>query len=223
MKVYRRVPGLPRLRRRIILMDGSTTTYMFALKDDSSPEALKAEVSEENLKKMAEVLGVGDQKPNWYRVIFIVMTLYAFPPSIKPSRRRSKVAAIPQGPNPTRAFGYILYYDCLKVWAARFYEELHGVKVSSLPEAEHEEALSSMIGTAVYSIPMKVYRRVPGLPRLRRRIILMEGSTMTYMFVLKDDSSLAALKAKVSEEDLKKMAEVLGVGDQKPNWYRVSV
>ncbi|KAI0738793.1 hypothetical protein C8Q80DRAFT_1124277 [Daedaleopsis nitida] len=147
------------------------------------------------------------------------MTLYALPPSINPTKRRSKV--VPQGPHPTRAFGYILYFDCLRVWADRFYEELHGVKISSLPEAEREEALFSILATAVQSIPMEVYGKVPGLPRLLRRIILMDGSTMTYMFVLKDDSSPEALNAKVSEEDLKKMAEVLGVGDQKAKWYYV--
>ncbi|KAI0738795.1 hypothetical protein C8Q80DRAFT_209689 [Daedaleopsis nitida] len=140
------------------------------------------------------------------------MTFYALPPSTNP--RRSKVVTTPQGPNPTRAFGYILYYDCLKVWADRFHEELRGVKISSLPEAEREKALRSILATTVYSIPMEVYRAVPGLPRLRRRIILMDGSTLTYMFVLKDDSSPEALKAKFSQEDLEKMAEVLGVGDR---------
>lgn len=43
-------------------------TYLFVLQDNSSPEALNSHINEEDLVKMAEVLKITDQKPNWYRI-----------------------------------------------------------------------------------------------------------------------------------------------------------
>lgn len=143
-------------------------------------------------------------------------------PSKKASHRAPKRTPVPQGPKVTRAFGYILYEDTLRMWAEHYYyEKVHGKKVSSLPPDEREHAIDLMLLATLESLPSKVYTKVPGLPRLQRRLILMDPISTTYLFVLQDNSSAAALNSHVSEEDLVKMAEVLKITDQKPNWYHV--
>ncbi len=108
-------------------------------------------------------------------------------------------------------------------WAEYFHELRHGTKMSSLSPEEARKAFRGIVITAVNSLPFRVYNRVHGLPRLSRPILLLnpDPAKARWLFVLKDNSSRPALDLKIDPEDIKKVAEVLKVGDQEPNWYRV--
>lgn len=149
------------------------------------------------------------------------MVFYSYPRVSNSSRPLHKSRMIRQGQNPTCAFGYLLYSDCLSRWAEYHYEKMYGHKISSLPLEEREDAVFMILGATIEAIPLVVYKQVPGLPQLRRRMILMDAATVTYLFVLQDDSTPEALHSHVSQEDLDKMAEVLKITGQKPNWYSV--
>ncbi|KAI0808308.1 hypothetical protein C8Q74DRAFT_1363704 [Fomes fomentarius] len=138
------------------------------------------------------------------------------------SRHRAK-PHIRQGEDVTVAFGFILDESNLMPWAEYFYELRHGTKMTSLPPEETRKAFERIVFTAVNSLPFRVYHRVRGLPRLRRAILLLNPNPgkLRWLFVLRDNSSRPALDLEIDPEDIKKVAEVLKVGDQEPNWYRV--
>ncbi|KAI0808305.1 hypothetical protein C8Q74DRAFT_1363701 [Fomes fomentarius] len=136
------------------------------------------------------------------------------------SRHRAK-PHIRQGEDVTVAFGFILDETNLMPWAEYFYGLGHDVKLSSLPPEEARKAYETIAFTAVNALPHRVYHRVRGLPRLRRAILLLNPEKLRWLFVLKDNSSRPALDLKLDPEDVKKVAEVLKVGEQEPKWYRV--
>lgn len=150
-----------------------------------------------------------------------VRPLPAIPVIPPPASRHRAKPHIRQGEDVTVAFGFILDETNLMPWAEYFYELGYDVKLSSLPPEEAQKAYETITFTAVNALPHRVYHRVRGLPRLRRAILLLNPEKLRWLFVLKDNSSRPALDLKLDPEDIKKVAEVLKVGDQQPNWYRV--
>lgn len=72
------------------------------------------------------------------------------------------------------------------------------------------------------TLPRQVYLAVPTMPRLRRSTLLLDMMAGTFLFVLRDNSSHAALHAQVSEEDIRRAKEFLGVPESEPvRWYKV--
>ena len=154
------------------------------------------------------------------------MSTTAIPPrsQSRPSAR-SRTKLVPQGPNPTRAFGFLLDKACITRFAEQNYEKVYGTKVSydGMSEEEAEDMMEPVFFATVDMLPLLVYRNIPHLPRLRRRIILMDDVQRTFLFALKDDSSSEALKIQITPEDLEETRRTLTLGDQQPNWYYVSI
>ena len=103
-----------------------------------------------------------------------------------------------------------------------YHERLTGVDPKSLSPEEEREIIRSSFATTVRTMPDMVYCKLPNIPRLRRRLILMSGAARRYLFVLRDNSTHEAKTAPVHPEDIKAVKELLGI-DQEPAWYDVSV
>lgn len=147
------------------------------------------------------------------------MSFYDYPEPLNCPKR----VTIPQGPYPTRAFGYLLHHDCLVSWAERYYKKTNKTSISSLPEKDQKKAIDAILPATIFSIPIAIYHKLPNLPRFRRRMMLVDAYRETYLFVLKDDSSMEALSAPVSQEDLEQARKLLGVPEQQPDWYWVEI
>ncbi|KAI0737347.1 hypothetical protein C8Q80DRAFT_330226 [Daedaleopsis nitida] len=67
-KLYCEFPNLPRLDRSAILIMCPKSTWLYVFKDNSSPEAFHAPLSQEDVTAAKEFLGVKEQGAMWYDV-----------------------------------------------------------------------------------------------------------------------------------------------------------
>ncbi len=86
---------------------------------------------------------------------------------------------------------------------------------------EAEDTITSMTYSAQTIIPMFVYSEFPRIPRLHRNLVLMDGVEGTYLLVLKDNSSEAALDTAIYSSDVEGLRKMLDLGDQRPKWYSI--
>ncbi|KAI0793565.1 hypothetical protein C8Q74DRAFT_1215142 [Fomes fomentarius] len=122
---------------------------------------------------------------------------------------------------PTRAYGLIIDQTSLRKWTMAFHEKILGEDLSKLPPQEAEEELQLTMFASFTTIPSLVYEQFPRIPRLHRRLILMNGARGTYLLVLQDNSSEAALNAVIDPSDVEGVRKMLDLGDQKPKWYGI--
>ena len=127
-----------------------------------------------------------------------------------------------QGPDVTRAYGFILDRECISRWTAICHERRTGVKPSSLSPEEEQEIIRSGFPVTLNWMAGIVYIKVPSIPRLSRRIILMSGAARRYLFVLRDNSSFEARNAPVYPDDIEAVKTLLELKDD-PGWYDVSI
>ncbi|RPD57805.1 hypothetical protein L226DRAFT_573505 [Lentinus tigrinus ALCF2SS1-7] len=140
-----------------------------------------------------------------------------------PCPRAKRVMKISVQPAPaTCGYGFIIDYNCLRHWAKILYGELFGPDaLSSMTTEEAEKSIRASLPVASSSIPRKVYKQFPRIPRLRHRLALISPEQRRYLLVLKDNSSEAALSTTITPEDLDGVRQMLGLGEQKPKWYRL--
>ncbi|RPD52759.1 hypothetical protein L226DRAFT_564072 [Lentinus tigrinus ALCF2SS1-7] len=138
-------------------------------------------------------------------------------------RRAERVMKISVQPGPaTCGYGFIIDYNCLRHWAKILYGELFGPDaLSSMTSEEAEESIQATLSVAASSIPLKVYKQFPRFPRLRHRLALMHPGQRRYLLVLKDNSSQEVLSTIITPDDLDGVRQMLGLGEQKPKWYRL--
>ncbi|RPD57785.1 hypothetical protein L226DRAFT_615142 [Lentinus tigrinus ALCF2SS1-7] len=139
----------------------------------------------------------------------------------RPRAKRAMKISVQPGP-ATCGYGFIIDHDCLRRWAKIIYGELFGPdSLSSMPAEEAEITIQAAYSTTASMIPLKVYKGFPRIPRLRRRLALMNPAQRRYLLVLQDNSSQAALSAAITSEDLDGVRRMLGLGGQKPRWYHL--
>ncbi|RPD57789.1 hypothetical protein L226DRAFT_537589 [Lentinus tigrinus ALCF2SS1-7] len=140
------------------------------------------------------------------------------PSSSRP--RAKRVMKISVESPATRGYGFMLDDGCLRHWAKIIYEEVYGSDIlSKMTAKEAEEAIDLGLAVAPSVILQKVYRQFPRIPRLRRRLALVDPDEGRYVVVLKDNSSQAALSATISPEDVEGVRKMLDLGEQKPRWH----
>ncbi|TFK93669.1 hypothetical protein K466DRAFT_594191 [Polyporus arcularius HHB13444] len=143
-------------------------------------------------------------------------------PSTRIFRKANKV--VPQGPVATRAYGLKLDADGLHRLGTKFHKQIYGdEKLAGLSPEEARKLIVLRRPATLLRIPREVYTSFPHLPRMRRKIILMDSVAQVWLFVLKDNSSQAALNAHFDLEDICKVREVLGLEHERAKWYEVSV
>ncbi|RPD53435.1 hypothetical protein L226DRAFT_563802 [Lentinus tigrinus ALCF2SS1-7] len=143
------------------------------------------------------------------------------PSSSHPRAKRVMKVSVQPGP-ATCGYGFMIDYDCLRHWAKIIYGELFGPdSLSSMTAEEAEKKINAALTLATSVLPRKVYQQFPRIPRLRRRLALMNPAKGSYLLVLRDNSSQAALSAAITPEDLDGVRKMLGLGEQKPKWYRL--
>ncbi|RPD57270.1 hypothetical protein L226DRAFT_536574 [Lentinus tigrinus ALCF2SS1-7] len=125
---------------------------------------------------------------------------------------------VPQGPRPTRAYGIIIDQECIRRRAMILLKE----EGQDPAQMDPKELRKTMMDFTVTTISDDVYYEVPGLPRFRRNLILMDGSKGTYLLVFKDDSSYVAMKSHLDPEDVKKAKKFLGLHRQAAKWHNVT-
>ncbi|RPD73081.1 hypothetical protein L226DRAFT_614338 [Lentinus tigrinus ALCF2SS1-7] len=127
----------------------------------------------------------------------------------------------PQGPRPTRAYGIIIDQECVRRRALILLKEFRGQDPEKMTPEELHKTLRSMMDFTLTTIPDDVYYEVPGLPRFRRNLLLMNESRGTFLLVFKDDSSYAAMQSHLDPEDVKKAKKFLGLQGQAAKWHNV--
>ncbi|RPD52766.1 hypothetical protein L226DRAFT_617758 [Lentinus tigrinus ALCF2SS1-7] len=140
-----------------------------------------------------------------------------------PFPRAKRVMKISVQPGPaTCGYGFIIDYDCLRRWAKVLYGELFGPDaLSSMTSEEAEKKIKTALTLATSVLPRKIYQQFPRIPRLRHRLALMNPGQRRYLLVLKDNSSQKVLSTTITPEDLDGVRKMLGLGEQKPRWYRL--
>ena len=66
--VYRALPHIPRLRHRLVLMSPADETWLLVLKDNSSHATITTTITPEDIESVRKLIGLGDQRPLWYRL-----------------------------------------------------------------------------------------------------------------------------------------------------------
>ncbi|RPD57262.1 hypothetical protein L226DRAFT_614340 [Lentinus tigrinus ALCF2SS1-7] len=127
---------------------------------------------------------------------------------------------VPQGPRPTRAYGIIIDQACIRRRAKILLKE-EGQDPAQMEPKELRKTIHDMMAFTLTTIPDDVYYEVPGLPRFRRNLILMNDSKGTYLLVFKDDSSYYAMQSHLDPEDVKKAKKFLGLQRQAAKWHNV--
>ncbi|KAI0793568.1 hypothetical protein C8Q74DRAFT_1215145 [Fomes fomentarius] len=122
---------------------------------------------------------------------------------------------------PTRAYGLIIDQASLRKWTMALHEETYGQDLSKLPPQEAEHELKLTMFASFHMMPEAVYQQFPRIPRLHRRLILMSGAKGTYLLVLKDNGSEAALNAVIDPSDVEGVRKMLDLGNQQPRWYGI--
>ncbi|RPD52752.1 hypothetical protein L226DRAFT_541026 [Lentinus tigrinus ALCF2SS1-7] len=145
-------------------------------------------------------------------------TTSRLPSSSRPRAKRT-VKIVVESP-ATRGYGFMLDDGCLRHWAKIIYEETYGADaLSKMTPKEAEEAIDLGLAVAPSVILHKVYRQFPGIPRLRRRLALVDPDEGKYVVVLKDNGTSAALNMKIAPEDVEGVRKMLDLGEQQPRWH----
>ena len=108
-----------------------------------------------------------------------------------------------------------------RFFTTAFYNCIYGGLLATFPP-EEERKLRGAMKAALCTIPALVYKAHPRIPRLRRRLLLKDYHDRTYLLILKDNLSAAAVKTVIERIDLDGVREMLGLGGQKPKRYPVS-
>ncbi|TFY71590.1 hypothetical protein EVG20_g1425 [Dentipellis fragilis] len=121
----------------------------------------------------------------------------------------------------TRAYGFMLDDECIGRWAPIIYEEIHDAKMPASDTEDGQAALMASCQMVTVTLPTKIYREFPNIPRLWRRMIPFSGEG--YLFVLKDNRSRATRKAELDAADVEGIRRKLGLGARNPKWYDIPV
>ncbi|KAI0715754.1 hypothetical protein C8T65DRAFT_738389 [Cerioporus squamosus] len=129
---------------------------------------------------------------------------------------------IPQEPSPTLAYGIIIDEDCIYRRSMVLYKELRGEDPSQMSPDAARNAVSSIRGLAIMTIPDDIYFAFPNLPRLKRNLLIKSDIDGTWLFIFKDNSSHVALHVPLDPEDVRGAKKMLGLHRQVAKWHRVS-
>ncbi len=129
-------------------------------------------------------------------------------------------------PEPTLAFGFVLDYQCRLRWAKYFLNECQKNKPSKFTPEQFKERRSCLMLAINTTLPDRVYRALPDLPRLRRRLLPIEDGGLVYnrwVFALRDNSTSRNLHSPLTQEDIAAVRKELGLeDDQQPRWVPIA-
>ncbi|TFY71593.1 hypothetical protein EVG20_g1428 [Dentipellis fragilis] len=120
----------------------------------------------------------------------------------------------------TRVYAFVIDTERINHWAAIIYEEIHGVKLPAQTTKDGEIAFSASCSMVPTTLPLKIYREFPSIPRLWHRMILLPNCE-GYLLVLKDNRSTATRTAQLDPDDVEGIKRKLDLGKQRPKWYHV--
>ena len=119
-------------------------------------------------------------------------------------------------------YGFIIDMDCLRRWAKVFYDEAYGPeKLASMSPEEAKREIELARAYTSITLQKMVYRTLPHIPRLYHRLVLLSPTNDHWLLVLKDNGSHAAITAKITPEDIESLKKLIGLGEQRPLWYRL--
>ncbi|KAI0738773.1 hypothetical protein C8Q80DRAFT_1289214 [Daedaleopsis nitida] len=147
--------------------------------------------------------------------------------STRTRRRRSpEFKFVRQGKSVSRAWALEIDQDCLDRWGNILYDKLcPGTRATKSPE-EVRKTIRSWGLLPAHHMAYESYCKFSNLPRFERNVFVLPHSgtprRMTWLFVLKDNSSREALDAPVTPEDVEAVKAFLGVKEQDAKWFEVS-
>ena len=142
--------------------------------------------------------------------------------SLRPASAPSKGWRLSIHTPADHAYGFIIDMDCLRRWAKVIHEKAYGPeKLASMSPEDAQRVLEASRGYTSVALQNSVYRTLPHTPRLYHRLVLLSPANEQWLLVLKDNSSHAAITAKITPEDIESLKKLIGLGEQRPLWYRL--
>ncbi|KAA1474775.1 hypothetical protein DENSPDRAFT_841403 [Dentipellis sp. KUC8613] len=132
----------------------------------------------------------------------------------RPSHPRWNV--IVGGP-ATHVYSFVINNKCIDHWAGIIYEELHGTKLPPQTTKGGRTAYMASCSMVSTTLPTRIYREFPSIPRLWQRMILLPNCD-GYLLVLKDNRTPATTTTKLDPKDVQGIREKLNLGKQRPRW-----
>lgn len=130
---------------------------------------------------------------------------------------------IPLGPAVPYAYGFLIDRQLQRRWALHFFADMFKEDLASSSPEQVEDTIDDLIGLTRSRLAIHIHRQMPQLRRCKNRLVPLYQHTDEgyYMFIVRDNSSIAAANAPVSPEDIDALRQQLGVPNQEPAWYRV--
>lgn len=139
-----------------------------------------------------------------------------------PNKTKPESRVIPQGKAVDRALAITLDKDCMHQWGEVIYDQLYpGTRTTDSPEISREKWARLALSIAEY-MAYETYCKFPSIPVFRRGVLLITYPRLTWLLVLRDNSSHEALHAPLVPEDVNAAIEFLGVKQKGLKWYDVS-
>ena len=146
-----------------------------------------------------------------------------------PSSRRApepEFQFIPQGKTVDRALAIMLDRECMRRWGEVIYDQFYpGTRTTDSAEVARKKHTRLALFIA-QNMAYETYCRFPSIPRFRRNVLLVPRRRggeieMTWIFVLRDNSSQEALQAPLVPEEVEAAMEFLGVEKKGVKWFDV--
>ncbi|KAL0959244.1 hypothetical protein HGRIS_014517 [Hohenbuehelia grisea] len=134
------------------------------------------------------------------------------------ARKLAKCSLIPPTPLPDRVYGVYLTEECLVRFGDLIRKQL---KLPINPDPVKDAYLSKTVATLKLPIIVQIAIRGLTLTQLRVALVRPFGPLgIRRLLVLSDFGSARNRKMRNTPEVEKQLVEFLGLGDQKPKWYR---
>ena len=129
-----------------------------------------------------------------------------------PSARRApdpEFQFISQGKTVDRALAIKLDRECMRRWGEVIYDQIYpGTRTTDSPEVSCEKWARLALSIAEY-MAYETYCKFPSIPVFRRGVLLITYPRLTWLLVLRDNSSHEALHAPLVPEDVNAAIESL--------------